>query len=80
MKERDEYLAEELGLTVEEVEEVGISNILESDSGSSGEMPYGYYFYVPKDTPQSVLDKKGWSVEDRVDVSLNAFDSPDDHA
>ncbi|APD94635.1 hypothetical protein BM523_11775 [Alteromonas mediterranea] len=55
-----ETLASYLGLTEEELVELDIE-WLES-KGSSGEMAYCFYFYVPDSTPQDILDKTGWEV------------------
>ncbi|MBZ5486917.1 hypothetical protein HW452_05195 [Halomonas aquamarina] len=80
MSNATQQIADELGLTVDEVEEVGIEDLIDEDTGSSGETTYSYYFNVPENTPKHILDKKAWSVGDRVELSLNTFDEPDDHA
>lgn len=49
----------------------------EADTGSSGEMIYGYYFTVPEEADRSFLRDMGWSVGQCIEVSLNAFDTPD---
>ena len=46
------------GITAEQFEELGVE--LMEDSGSSGDMVYSYYFYVPEDTPDDILDNTGW--------------------
>ena len=51
-------LAEYLGLTDEQYEELDIE--LHADTGSSGEMVYSYWFYVPENTPLEVLEVTGW--------------------
>lgn len=49
------------------------------DTGSSGEMCYGYYFYVPKNASNEILNAMDWELGECVRLSLNAFDQPDDH-
>lgn len=69
---------EELGIQQEwqnEFESWGVD--FEEDSGSSGDMVYGYYFVVPEHANPDFLNKMGWEVGQNIQVSLNAFDSPD---
>lgn len=75
---KESKIAEVLGLTPEELEEMGIdsADILE-DTGSSGEMVYSYFIMVPENTPQHILGNKGWSIGDRVELPPHLFDEPD---
>ncbi|UKY38200.1 hypothetical protein [Pantoea dispersa] len=71
-------LADFLGLTDEQLEEAGIDeDLLQEDSGSSGEMVYSYYFNVPDETPEDILEEKGWSVGERIEVPIWLFNEPD---
>lgn len=45
-----------------------------ADTGSSGEMTYGYYFEVPDDTSEALLNAMGWDIGDSVALPLNIFD------
>lgn len=49
------------------------------DTGSSGEMCYGYYFYVPEDASIEILNAMDWEQGECIRLSLNAFDRPDEH-
>lgn len=49
------------------------------NTGSSGEGEYGYFFYVPEEASDEILDAMDWERGGCVELSLNAFDSPDDH-
>ncbi len=71
-------LAQFLGLTDEQLEESGIDeDLLQEDSGSSGDMVYSYYFNVPEETPEDILEEKGWSVSERIEVPIWLFNEPD---
>lgn len=68
-------LAKFLDLTDEQLDEMGLDeDNIHEDTGSSGEMTYSYYFNVPENTPQYILDEKGWVVGDRVEIPLGFFD------
>jgi hypothetical protein len=72
-------LAQHLELTCEQLDDLGIDgDSLHEDSGSSGDMVYSYYFYVPKETSEEILEEKGWTVGDRIEVPLWVFDEPDE--
>lgn len=75
-------LAKFLGLTDEQLEESGIDeDLLQPDSGSSGDMVYSYYFNVPEETPEEILEEKEWKVGDRIEIPIWFFDeeeAPDD--
>lgn len=67
-------LADYFNLTEEQVNEMDIE--LHENTGSTGEMPYSLYFYVPQSTPQEVLEEKGWEVGQLItDIPTNIFDS-----
>jgi hypothetical protein len=52
-------LAKELELTDEELNSIPLDpEDLEENHGSSGDMLYNYYFYVPETTPPEILAKK----------------------
>lgn len=73
-------LAKELELTDEELNSIPLDpEDLEENHGSSGDMLYNYYFYVPETTPPEILAKKNWKIGQCVDVSLNVFDEPDQY-
>ncbi|MGV2879434.1 hypothetical protein D9O29_01480 [Pantoea vagans] len=75
-------LAKFLNLTDEQLEDSGIDeDLIQEDTGSSGEMTYSYYFNVPEETSSEVLEEKQWEVGDRVEIPLWFFDedeAPDD--
>lgn len=50
----------------------------EEDTGSSGDMVYGYYFIVPEHADSDFLTEMGWEVGQSIELSLNAFDAPED--
>lgn len=71
-------LAKFLGLTDEQLEESGIyEDLVEEDTGNSGDMVYSYYFNVPQETSDDVLEEKEWKVGDRIEIPLWFFDGPD---
>jgi len=71
-------LAEYLDLTDEELEEIGLDeDDIFPDTGNSGDMIYSYYFNVPEQTPQHILEKKGWVIGERVEIDRNFFDDDD---
>jgi len=51
-------LATYLGLTDEQYDELDLE--LQEDTGSSGEMVYSYWFYVPEHTSTEILEVTGW--------------------
>lgn len=68
-------LAKFLNLTDEQLEGSGIDeDLIQEDTGSSGEMTYSYYFNVPEETLPEVLEEKQWEVGDRVEIPLGFFD------
>lgn len=72
-------LAEFLGLTDEQLEETGIDEgLLQEDSGSSGDLVYSYYFNVPEGTPDDILEEKGWTIGQRIEVPVWLFNEPDE--
>lgn len=62
-------LAEYLGITDEELDELGIE--LHGNTGSSGEMVYEYYFEVPDYLSEEVLEKMCWKAGETIYVPLN---------
>ncbi|MFJ5427685.1 MULTISPECIES: hypothetical protein [Pectobacterium] len=73
---RQTLLANELGLTLEEIESIPLDadSDVHSDDGNSGNQVYSFYFNVPDTTPEEILDKKCWEIGERVELSLNIFD------
>lgn len=75
-------LAKFLDLTDEQLEESGIDeDLIQEDTGNSGDMVYSYYFNVPEETSKEVLDEKQWKVGERIEIPLWFFeeeDGPDD--
>lgn len=69
-------LAEELGLTDEEVESLDLE--FHTNTGNSGQMPYNYYFEVPEGAPVEILEKKGWKIGETIEVSLSALDDSEE--
>ncbi|MDF7627828.1 hypothetical protein PUG46_00940 [Erwiniaceae bacterium L1_55_4] len=68
-------LANELGLTEDEVKEIGLhSDDIFQENSSSGTPSGAYYFNVPDGTPDRILGKKGWSLGERVKINSNVFD------
>ena len=57
-------LAAYLGLSDNQLEELGLE--LYADTGSSGEMTYSYYFYVPENTSDEILEITGWEIGELV--------------
>lgn len=72
-------VAEYLGIP-EELKELFLSLDIEyqEDTGSSGEMTYGYYFLVPRDTPEELLEEMEWTVGTTIELPLNIFDEEED--
>lgn len=75
-------LAKFLDLTDEQLDESGIDeDLIQEDTGNSGDMVYSYYFNVPDETSKEVLDEKQWEVGERIEIPLWFFeeeDAPDD--
>ncbi|MBB1200773.1 hypothetical protein EGM70_10770 [Enterobacteriaceae bacterium 89] len=72
-------LAEYLGLTDDDLDEMGLDeDLIHEDTGSSGEQVYSYYFNVPEETPAAILIKKSWMVGQRIEIDINFFDDPEE--
>lgn len=67
LKIPEEFHDEYLSLDVEYNEE----------TGSSGDGFYGFYFEVPEEASEEILNVMNWSKGDTIRLSCNAFDSPD---
>ncbi|MDA7745994.1 hypothetical protein N8878_01495 [Psychromonas sp.] len=65
IKAPDSKLARYLGISDVEWEEMGVE--LNENYGNSGDMIYCYWFTVPKDTTEEVLDKTGWRIDQIID-------------
>lgn len=65
-------ICEELGLSRDELD--GLDLEWMEDTGSSDSTVYGYYAYVPAHTPTVILARNGWSVGEKIDVSVSAFE------
>lgn len=71
-------LARFLGLNDEQLEASGIGeDLLEEDTGNSGDMVYSYYFNVPEGTTEEVLNAKDWEVGERIELPHWFFDEVD---
>lgn len=70
-------LAEYLGLTLEELEDLDVEFL--PDTGSSGEMIYSYYFTVPENVPDEILERVGWSVGESINGIPTHFIEPDEY-
>lgn len=57
-------LANYLGLSDDQLEELNIE--FHEDTGSSGEVTYSYYFYVPESTSEEILESKGWEIGELI--------------
>lgn len=69
-------LASYLGITDAQLEELNLE--FHEDTGSSGEMVYSYYFYVPDNTPQKILEITGWKPGQLINgIPVNVFDEED---
>lgn len=69
-------VVEELGIPDEFAEEFLSWDVeYHDDTGSSGDMVYGYYFYVPEEASEEILEEMHWKPGDTVRLSVNAFDS-----
>ena len=65
-------LATYLGITDDQLDELNLE--MHEDTGSSGEMVYSYYFYVPENTSQEILEITGWEPGQLVNgVPLNVY-------
>lgn len=72
-------LAQFLGLTDEQLEESGIDvDLIEEDTGSTGDTVYSYYFNVPEETSGEVLEEKEWIVGERIEIPHWFFNEPED--
>lgn len=70
-------LATYLGLTDEQYEELDLE--LHEDTGSSGEMVYSYWFYVPDYTSDEILEVTGWKKGQIINgIPVYVVDSSDD--
>jgi hypothetical protein len=58
LKAPESQLARYLGISDEEWERMGVD--LVADTGQSGDMTYSYWFTVPEDVAQPVMNKTGW--------------------
>ncbi|MEJ6534684.1 hypothetical protein [Pseudoalteromonas lipolytica] len=65
IKAPDSPLARHLGITDSEWEEIGAD--LHADTGSSGETNYSYWFTVPNDISEDILEKTGWETGQTID-------------
>jgi len=65
VKAPDSPLAQYLGITDEEWDEMGAN--LDANTGNSGEMTYCYWFIVPEGTSDDILEKTGWKVGQMID-------------
>ncbi len=61
-------LTEYLSIPDEYVEAFEESSVtIMEDEESRGEMIYGYYFDVPDDMPDELLDVMNWEIDQRID-------------
>lgn len=65
VKAPDSLLAQHLGITDEEWDEMGAD--LNANNGNSGEMTYCYWFTVPEGTSSNILVTTGWQVGQMID-------------
>lgn len=65
VKAPDSPIAQHLGITDEEWDEMGAD--LNANTGKSGEMTYCYWFTVPESTPDDILEKTGWQIGQTID-------------
>ena len=73
-----ENVYEELGIPSEWQDEFNSWGVdFEENTGSSGDMVYDYYFYVPEQADPDFLSEMNWSVGECLRVSVNAFDTPE---
>lgn len=71
-------LADYLEIDVEYLDE--IQPEIEENMGSSGEMLYNYFFYVPEDVDPDILNELGWRVGELIDdIPLNIYQEQDDY-
>lgn len=79
--EYDAALALHLGLTTDELEQIGVSHQdLQEDTGSSGEMVYSYYLMIPRDAPAHLMNKlrkNGFSPEHAIYIPQGFYDKED---
>lgn len=69
-------LADYLGITEEELDDLDIE--LHEDTGSSGEMVYGYYFEVSDTLSEELLEEMGWTPGQTIYVPLNVVNDDRD--
>ena len=70
--EATKALANYLNIQFSDMESLCID--IQANTGSSGEMSYNCYFHVPDDAPEDLLEKKGWSVGECIELDLNWTD------
>lgn len=58
-------LSQHLRITDDEWNSLGAQ--LEANTGNSCEMTYSYWFTVPEDAPDHILEKTGWEVGQMID-------------
>lgn len=71
-------LSDYLGITEEELDELEIE--LLPDDGSSGEMVYSYYFYVPDTISNELSEQTGWVPGEVVRMPAYVIDNDIDEA
>ncbi|WP_368181122.1 hypothetical protein [Aeromonas sp. R7-5] len=77
VKAPDSALAQYLGITDDEWDDMGAE--LNANT-SRDDMIYSYWFEVPEGTPEDLLEKTGWKVDQMIDdipVSVVDCDEPD---
>ena len=65
IKAPDSPLSQYLGISDVEWDEMGAE--LNANTGNSGEMTYCYWFIVPENTSDEILDKTGWKIGQTID-------------
>jgi hypothetical protein len=64
VKAPESQLCQFLGITDNEWEAIG--SVLEANTGHNDEMTYSYYFIVPENIPEDILNKTKWKVGDII--------------
>lgn len=68
-------ISDYLEMTEESYESMNLEWL--EDTGSSGEMVYECYAYIPEDADPDLLEEMGWKPGQKITAPLWAFDEPD---
>ena len=76
--DHDSLLSQHLEISNEDWDAMGVE--LHANTGSNDEGPYCYWFEVPENTPEEILEKTGWKVGQTVnDIPVEVVDVDDEY-